>query len=71
MQESEKNLEFQEEINKVIRGYELKFDCPHCHEEINESHFGEREKAFQLIKEKVRKIAEEELNFQKTLYKNQ
>ena len=61
----------EEEINKIAREYKLTFDCPHCHKEINETHFGEREKAFQLIKEKVRKIAEEEFNSQKNLYNQQ
>ena len=61
----------EEEINKIAREYKLTFDCPHCHKEINETHFSEREKAFQLIKEKVRKIAEEEFNSRKNLYNQQ
>ena len=71
MEVDTRNLELQEEINKIAREYKLAFDCPHCHKEINEAHFGEKEKAFQLIKEKVRKIAEEEFNSRKSLYNQQ
>ena len=71
MEESTKDLELQEEINKIAREYRIAFDCPHCHKEINETHFSEKEKTFQLIKEKVRQIAEEEFNSQKSLYNQQ
>src|SRR5438105_8673496 len=71
MEESTKDLELQEEINKIAREYRLAFDCPHCHKEINETHFSEKEKTFQLINEKVRKIAEVEVNSRKFLYEQQ
>jgi hypothetical protein len=64
--------ELQEEvISKIVRKYRLAFNCPHCQREINETHFGEKEKAFQLIKEEVRKIADEEFDSRKTLYSQQ
>jgi hypothetical protein len=72
MEINTRNPELQEEeISKIAREYRLAFDCPHCHEQINETHFGEKEKAFQLIKEKVRKIVDEEFNSQKALYSQQ
>lgn len=71
MEESTKGLELQEEINKIVSEYRLSFDCPHCHKEINETHFSEKEKTFQLINEKVRKIAEVEVNSRKFLYEQQ
>ena len=71
MEENTKGLELQEEINKIVSEYRLAFDCPHCHKEINETHFSEKEKTFQLINEKVRKIAEVEVNSRKFLYEQQ
>ncbi|CAI2185590.1 12560_t:CDS:1, partial [Funneliformis geosporum] len=67
----EKNLASQEEVVKVLAKFQLAFDCPHCHKEINEEHFNKGERNFQLISEKVRKLVENEVYSQRILYRNQ
>ena len=68
-----RNSKLQEEeiINKALEVYKFAFDCPHCHKEINETHFSEKEKTFQLIKERFRKVMGEEFNSHKSLYSQQ
>jgi hypothetical protein len=67
----EKKLASQEEVVKVLAKFQLAFDCPHCHKEINEEHFNKGERNFQLISEKVRKLVENEVYSQRILYRNQ
>jgi len=64
-------LQEEEIIDKALRAYKFAFDCPHCHREINETHFSEKEKTFQLIKERFRKVMSEEFNSHKFLYSQQ
>jgi len=58
-----KEIKFQEEVDKILSRYRLSFNCPHCHKEINETHFDEKSKAFKFINEKLRNIAEQEYVF--------
>jgi hypothetical protein len=73
MEVDTRNSKLQEEeiINKALGVYKFAFDCPHCHREINETHFSEKEKTFQLIKERFRKVMGEEFNSHKSLYSQQ
>ena len=64
-------IKIQEEIEKILSRYKLSFDCPHCHKEINETHFDEKSKALKIINEKLRNIAEQEYIFRQNSYKQQ
>jgi len=64
-------IKIQEEIDKILSRYKLSFDCPHCHKEINETHFDEKSKALKIINEKLRNIAEQEYIFRQNSYKQQ
>lgn len=57
-------------INKIVLD-KITFDCPHCGKEINEKHLDEKGKYFQYVKEKIRRITEEEVNYQKDIQKKQ
>jgi hypothetical protein len=61
----------QGEINQVRKIYKLDFPCPHCKEKINDNHFGEKQRTFQLIDEKLKKIIERHLSFQKYYLRNE
>lgn len=67
----ENKLQPQEEIeiSKILD--KITFNCPHCSKEINETHLDEKGRYFQSIKEKIRRITEEELNSQKAIQKKQ
>jgi len=71
MNKEAENISFQEEIIKILARYRLAFECPHCHGEITEEHFNKGERIFQLINEKLRIMVENEMDSQKTLYKQQ
>ena len=72
MNKEEKNISFQqEEITKILARYRLTFECPHCHGEITEEHFNKGERIFQLVNEKLRVMVGNEIDSQKTLYKQQ
>src|SRR5207253_11439604 len=64
-------IKIQEEIEKILSRYKLSFDRPHCHKEINETHFDEKSKALKIINEKLRNIAEQEYIFRQNSYKQQ
>jgi len=61
----------QNEINQIRRIYKLNFPCPHCKEKINDEHFDEGQRAFQLIDEKLKEIVEKQLSLQKQYLKNE
>src|SRR5947207_5701876 len=63
-------LQPQEEINKIVLD-KITFSCPHCFKEINETHLDEKGRYFQNIKEKIRRVAEEEVNYQKDIQRKQ
>ena len=63
-------LQPQEEISKIVLD-KIAFSCPHCNKEINETHLDEKGRYFQSIKEKIRKVAEEEVNYQKAIQRKQ
>jgi len=60
-----------DEINQVRKIYKLNFPCPHCKEKINDDHFDEEQRAFQLIDEKLKEIIERHLSLQKHYLKNE
>lgn len=66
-----KNINFQEEVARILAKYRLAFECPHCRGEITEEHFNKGERVFQLISEKVRVMAENEVDSQRILYRSQ
>jgi Uncharacterized protein conserved in bacteria (DUF2130) len=61
--------ELSKEIGRILD--KIAFNCPHCHKEINETHLDEKGRYFQYIKERIRKVTEGELNFQKSIQKKQ
>jgi hypothetical protein len=61
----------QGEIDRILSRYILSFECPHCHKEINETHFDEQSKNLKIITGKLRNIAEQEYIFQKDFYRQQ
>jgi hypothetical protein len=61
----------QGEINQIRKIYKLDFPCPHCKEKINDGHFGEDQRAFQLIDERLKEIIERHLSFQKRYLRNE
>jgi DNA repair exonuclease SbcCD ATPase subunit len=61
--------EGENEISKILG--KITFNCPHCYKEINETHLDEKGRYFQSIKEKIRRITEEEINSQKFIQKKQ
>jgi hypothetical protein len=67
----EKNINFQEEIPRVLAKYRLAFECPYCRGEITEEHFNKGERIFQLISEKVRVMVENEVDSQRALNRRQ
>ena len=48
----------QAEIEQIRKIYKLDFPCPHCKERINDDHFDEEQRAFQLIDEKLKENIE-------------
>jgi len=67
----EKNINFKEEVARVLAKYKLAFECPHCRGEITEEHFNKGERIFQLISEKMRILAENEVDSQRILHRRQ
>ncbi len=67
-----KDAEFQpqEEVSKIVLD-KIAFDCPHCFKEINETHLDEKGRYFQSVKEKIRRVVEEEVNYQKDIQRKQ
>jgi hypothetical protein len=63
-------LQPQEEISKIVLD-KISFNCPHCFKEINETHLDEKGRYFQSIKEKIRRVVEEEVNYQKDIQRKQ
>src|SRR5256885_2563138 len=63
-------LQPQEEISKIVLD-KITFNCPHCFKEINETHLDEKGRYFQSIKEKIRRVTEEEVNYQKDIQRKQ
>src|ERR1043166_7099881 len=61
----------QSEINQIRKIYKLNFPCPHCKEKINDEHFDEGQRAFQLLDEKLKEIVERHLSFQKQYLRNE
>ncbi|CAI2184838.1 17328_t:CDS:2 [Funneliformis geosporum] len=59
------------EINQIRKIYKLDFPCPHCKEKINDDHFGQEQRVFQLIDEKLKEIIEKHLNLQKNYLRNE
>src|SRR5438552_17013910 len=66
----ETELPPQEEVSKIVLD-KIAFSCPHCFKEINETQLDEKGRYFQSIKEKIRRVAEEEVNYQKDLQRKQ
>src|SRR6266487_5535373 len=60
-----------DEINQIRKIYKLNFPCPHCKEKINDNHFDEGKRVFQLIDEKLKEIIERHLSLQKYYLKNE
>jgi len=67
----EKNINFQEEVAKILAKYRLAFECPHCREEISEEHFNKGERIFQLISDKVRVMVENEVDSRQIFHRRQ
>ena len=67
----EKNINFQEEVAKILAKYRLTFECPYCRKEINEEHFSKGERIFQLISEKVRMMVENEVDSRQIFHRKQ
>lgn len=66
-----KDTNFQEEVARILAKYRLTFECPYCRKEITEEHFNKGERVFQLISEKVRVMAENEVDSQRILHREQ
>src|SRR5438128_681186 len=67
----EKNINFQEEVAKILAKYRLTFECPHCRKEISEEHFNKGERIFQLISDKVRVMVENEVDSRQIFHRKQ
>ena len=61
--------ESREEIRKIVKTYRLAFPCPHCQEEINDTHFSKEAAIFQFINERIQEIVEEQFTSRGQVYR--
>ena len=55
-------------FKQIIPDYRLVFPCPHCGQEINDSHFSQEKKAFNYLNEQAKELIEKHFLAQESQY---